>query len=317
MYYKSNIYQLVNKSDIKPTATKQGVAFTNNFDGSLTLNGTAVKTIYQGIATDFILDRTHKYLWTCNNTNAPEVNCYLQEIPGSGAVLEDGVGKIFTPNVVHYGVLARIIDNATVTNVKIIPQIYDLTEMYGAGNEPETVDQFKQDYPNLPYEYSNNGWSKIRKLHIVQPTRNLCDLHTLFYDSVIDKQYERYGFWQAELSVKPDTYYTISRENADRLLGYLGMDNASRSGHPAETWLNHDWVPSYCRKSITIKSSTDGKLWVYFNQNNYTDYHNGINRFGYLQVEEGQQATAYQPHGYLRAGSGKYIVDESNHVSFK
>lgn len=34
------------------------------------------------------------------------------------------------------------------------PQLFDLTEMYGAGNEPTTVEQFRADFPNELYDYN-------------------------------------------------------------------------------------------------------------------------------------------------------------------
>ena len=45
--------------------------------------------------------------------------------------------------------------------------------MYGVGNEPTTVAQFRQDFPNEMYEYSPVCWKKFRRLKYVTETKNL------------------------------------------------------------------------------------------------------------------------------------------------
>ena len=41
-----------------------------------------------------------------------------------------------------------------VTDLEVIPQIFDLTQMFGAGNEPSTVAEFERMYPASYYPYS-------------------------------------------------------------------------------------------------------------------------------------------------------------------
>lgn len=143
----------------------------------------------------------------------------------------------------------------------------------------------------------------IYKRALICKTKNLCDFTKLF-NSTIDKQFRYLGFWQVEISVKSNTEYTLSRLNNDVInLGttYLGMDNVSRGEHTYSCWLNHQGVPSYCRKSITLTSSSDGKLWIFFSSAVYNAYKNGQNPFGYLQLEEGSTPTNYVPYGYLQS----------------
>ena len=45
-------------------------------------------------------------------------------------------------------------EGATFNNYVVKPQFFDLTEMYGAGNEPTTVEQFRADFPNELYDYN-------------------------------------------------------------------------------------------------------------------------------------------------------------------
>ena len=39
--------------------------------------------------------------------------------------------------------------------------------MYGIGNEPTTVEQFRQDFPNEMYDYSPECWKKFRRLKYI------------------------------------------------------------------------------------------------------------------------------------------------------
>ena len=59
-------------------------------------------------------------------------------------------------------------------------------------------------------------------------SKNLCDVAYLL-TLPVDKNFERYGFWEVEISVEPDTVYTFSRENANQInvggATYLGIIN--------------------------------------------------------------------------------------------
>ena len=160
---------------------------------------------------------------------------------------------------------------------------------------------------------SNVCWKKFRRLKYVTETKNLCDFaHILTLP--LDKQFENVGFWQVEISVKPNTKYTLSRLNNDLInLGgatYLGMDNVSSGNHRAGTWLNYELLVSYCKQQITVESNADGKLWIFFSSLIYNAYKNGQNPFGYLQLELGSTASPYQPYGYLPLNRGKYIANK-------
>lgn len=45
-------------------------------------------------------------------------------------------------------------EGVTYDNVKLQPQIYDLTAMFGSGNEPTTVEEFEKIFPADYYPYN-------------------------------------------------------------------------------------------------------------------------------------------------------------------
>lgn len=133
-------------------------------------------------------------------------------------------------------------------------------------------------------------------------SKNLCDVAYLL-TLPVDKKFEGYGFWEVEISVEPNTVYTFSRENSDVInLGvstYFGLANEYSNPTPDDVhhkWLNHQLIPSRCRKSVTLTSNSDGKLWVFFSAPVYKLWQKNLNPFGYIQVELGSTATEYVPH---------------------
>lgn len=317
----SNVCQLLDKSKFPATTTLNGVIFINNGNGTFTVNGTTTNNTYFGLQGDQLVCTPNKKYLICGGPAIGSWSTFaLYVSQTSDKWLADfpdfGNGNVFTgaDNATRFSeVVIFIAKNQTVNNLVFKPQLFDLTAMYGAGNEPTTVEQFRQDFPNEMYEYSPVCWKKFRRLKYVTETKNLCDFaHILTLP--LDKQFESTGFFQIEINVEPNTQYTLSRENNNVVnLGgatYLGMDNVSRGKHPTGFWLNHELLPSYCKQQITIESNADGKLWIFFSNRIYIAYKNGQNPFGYLQLEKGSTASSYQPYGYLPLNRGKYIANK-------
>lgn len=132
-------------------------------------------------------------------------------------------------------------------------------------------------------------------------SKNLCDVAYLL-TLPLDKKFEPYGFWEVEISVEPNTTYTFSRENANKInIGdttYLGITNQYRmpNGSTPNQWLNHDASPYLCHQNVQITSNSDGKLWVFFSSPIYKRWQKNLNPFGYIQLEKGSTATEYVPH---------------------
>lgn len=146
-------------------ATKNGVTFTvDKTNGTITANGTASAdtTFYCGYVTYKITD------FGINNTS---IKTFVRGCPTGGSTstyrlrndwlgaFDIGIGNISTlsernPNTTIYlSTTIMIASGTTCNNLVFKPQLIDLTNTYGAGNEP-TVAQFNQDYPdidNIPY----------------------------------------------------------------------------------------------------------------------------------------------------------------------
>lgn len=170
MKYKvSNVCQLLDKSKYNATTTRYGITFTNNGDGSWILNGTATAQDWFRISLnlDDNIYKAHKYL-ICGNTST-DLALYIQNSTGVGNFFFDyGYGGIYTAtNTYTFSGWIRTNKGAIYDNVVIRPQLFDLTEMYGAGNEPTTIEEFRKDFPDDYYEYSPKCFEVIHKLHYV------------------------------------------------------------------------------------------------------------------------------------------------------
>lgn len=132
------------------SATISGITFTNNLDGSWTLNGTASADVGKPI--DNFTSRYvtgHKILFGSSSFKSNEYgvfpNAYVANLDTPFKI----VAYAFNPVIC-------VQEGVTVNNVVIKPQIFDLTQMFGAGNEPTTVDEFTALFP-LPYYAYESG----------------------------------------------------------------------------------------------------------------------------------------------------------------
>ena len=172
-YKASDVCQLFNKDKFFATRTAHGVVFTNNGDGSFTINGTCdsdwdadqplfLPPVDYSIYFDLYSIENHKYLLI----PLPQQFSYstLRFIFGSQATPyyeTSDTYKFYTATKTGtypcYAIY-RVGKGTTINNVTVKPQLFDLTEMYGAGNEPTTLAEFRQKYPNDLYPYSPQCW---------------------------------------------------------------------------------------------------------------------------------------------------------------
>lgn len=158
---------LLDKSKFAATQTINGVTFTNNGDGSYTLNGTASAAInfrfYDVSSQYFSSDMFSSLLLFQGNpagvyqTNYSQYVVMFSKASREHIIWEQGVGNIARGlfGVGYIDCHITCVAGQTFNNVKWKPELVNLTDTYGEGNEPKTVAQFNQDFPNIdniPYE---------------------------------------------------------------------------------------------------------------------------------------------------------------------
>lgn len=147
--------QMVDLSKSKET-TADGVTFTFSGDGIVALNGTSNKE-GNSIAVAVIKNmKDHKYLIIASPlSNVYGVGqllftsqVYGADTTGHGAIIVNG-----SSNATWYYTL-YLYNGVTYDNVKLQPQIFDLTAMFGSGNEPASVEEFEKMFPADYYPYA-------------------------------------------------------------------------------------------------------------------------------------------------------------------
>ena len=147
----SEVCQLVPISD-KPDYTVEGVTFTNNHDGGWILSGTASKYIWYALFNNVSLKNGHKYLNATTGVGDSGSYVEIKWLDKNGVI--DWMSNPYTADE-NSKCDITLIQVPNTTNDKILyPQLFDLTEMFGAGNEPKTVAEFKAKFPNDYYPYS-------------------------------------------------------------------------------------------------------------------------------------------------------------------
>ena len=181
--YEPYSYNLLDKNKFLESNSN----YINNGDGSITTTGTVFS--FQRLFIDFDSDDTssiskensiayltygHKILINDNGnstgTDWSNAAGYVWELNGTslnagGSYV--GKGEIFTNNKLALADINRsyfYMKNNGGEIVTCAPVLYDLTLMYGAGNEPTTIDQFYKDHPEL--KVSPLGFIGLKNLEI-------------------------------------------------------------------------------------------------------------------------------------------------------
>lgn len=147
--------QMFNYKDVRG-ATDGGVTFANNGDGTYIVNGTSTEATYINGIINIIKD--HIYYMRSLTTIGSHAT-YRAYITSGGTfdnLVDYGSGAIGKAlnNGKGYFILLYIVKGVTVNDLKIVPQVYDLTKMFGSGNEPSTPEEFKAMFPNDYYAYN-------------------------------------------------------------------------------------------------------------------------------------------------------------------
>ena len=161
----SDVCQLLDKSKYPEVITNAGVTTTSNGDGSITINGTATASSYINCTLAYPKENNGHVFYICANNTTMSKSTWQYGLLNQVGLLDYGNGAIGKTNDRMLRLTGITFNNGIVfDNVIIKPQIIDLTEMFGAGNEPTTVEEFRQKFPNELYPYSPYCWAKIKSL---------------------------------------------------------------------------------------------------------------------------------------------------------
>lgn len=177
----SDVCQLLDKSKYPATTTVNGVTYTNNGDGIVTVSGTTTgRSAY--ILIEHVGVVGHKYL-VCGSPVGGSFNTYrLTANIHKDGIYVNGFSDAGDGNISKvleaYEEISIVVDIADVSDANLIfkPQLFDLTEMFGSGNEPKTIAEFKAKFPDELYPYSPNCW--LTSYKNISKVGEVCQLHS-------------------------------------------------------------------------------------------------------------------------------------------
>lgn len=169
--------QIVNPNNFRPSYTVNGVTITRVDGYKFVANGTATGGDAY-FSDSFVPIKGHVYLEkSCPKGGSAET--YRSYITGSNVVMDTNYGSgVIAPINVDtrvYIVPLMVKSGATVNNLVVYPQIYDLTAMFGSGNEPTSVEEFEKMFPAEYYPYNAGEIVSAGTESIVEQGRNLWD----------------------------------------------------------------------------------------------------------------------------------------------
>lgn len=157
---KSVVGNQMTKHNVFSDDESNGITFTNNNDGSITISGVYTEDAFlYSLRHGISLAAGHKYLCMLKGfkyaTFYDDSWRYFAGYKSSGGILNNAY-NIATNNDGQIGTMVlaiRNIESGTVISETVYPQLIDLMQMFGAGNEP-TLEQCREIFANESYPYN-------------------------------------------------------------------------------------------------------------------------------------------------------------------
>lgn len=307
----SDVCQLLDKSKYSATQTINGVTFTNNGDGTITYNGVTSVGANYILQSGLKVVSGHKY-FSCVGENIGDkisVLLYANEDPYNtfDNRFPNADGEIVTAlkNSDELYYQPKPHHNISFSNFVLKPQLFDLTEMYGAGNEPTTVAEFKAKFPNELYDYSPRCWVKSYKTGLIAKTKNLFNINALTPYTPETLPTNTVGVCNGNIIARAGVGSSVCQSGKtlkqlcpDLVAGEMYVlsykTNATTGGVQNIYLLEEEryWQNGY---PITITETSLNSIVCFYA--NYPDL--TVATISNFQIEKGSVATDYVPYGYL------------------
>lgn len=146
--------QLISQLIEAKSASVTGAKLT---DKTLQISGTSTNVVFLRIVPVQTAIIGHKYLFHSHASDTAELSSfngfYNNESETDKRFYEYGKGTIFT-NADNAIEMRLRLDADVTVNFQITPQLFDLTLIFGSGNEPTSVEEFEKIFPADYYPYN-------------------------------------------------------------------------------------------------------------------------------------------------------------------
>lgn len=221
-----------------------GVTATADSDGTITLNGTVTASYFNFRDVTPEQNKVGKYAFKLLIMNNPDDISmkfgFLNRSQSTPAITRGSAVLIYNQTQYETSLgkstgVSGLTAGTVFNNVKIKIQIFDLTQMFGAGNEPSTVEEFEVMFPAEYYPYNAGEIVSAGTESVVEQGKNLCD-PTIFSttypdriaveDDIIDVFSGVQAMFESGVALKiPQGYsiavFQIAKENASTTNGRI------------------------------------------------------------------------------------------------
>lgn len=292
-----------------------GITATADSDGTITLNGTTTASYINFRDVTPEQNKVGKYafkLLILNNPDSISMKFgFLNRSQSTPAITSGSSAVIYnqTQSEISLGKATGISGFAVGTvfnDVKIKIQIFDLTAMFGSGNEPTSVEEFEKMFPNDYYQYNAGEIISAGTESVVEQGKNLWNIDGYTASDLVDL---KTGYWGVKLNVKPNSTYCISVTRDTVLSGIygklMGADkrNIGFFGHTTTSAIN-----AYTGHPITFQTANENYVYVAINSfKGFDTWKSDFQKyFPSFQIEKSSTATAYAPYH-----SNEYPIPEA------
>ena len=163
-----------------------GLTFSVDNDGLITINGTASSYFATLSQINDLQNKEGKFfakMTIVENPNTVEFKFgYTNRNKFTDAISSGSTSTIFTQTNAElakakYQGITGFQEGTVFNNVKVKIMIFDLTKMFGSGNEPTTPEEFEAMLPNDYYPYNEGELMSMSVNDVVEKGRNLCDCY--------------------------------------------------------------------------------------------------------------------------------------------
>ena len=298
--------QLVDGSNLPTTKTINGITFTNNGDGSITVDGTATANAdlnLQRVDNTTIIG--HKYLMLGGAAGGSiQTYFYRYDSNGGTQAYDYGNGAIFTKTAeATTNITIRVISGVTVSGLTFKPQLVDLTSMFGAGNEPSTVEEFEAMFHADYYPYSKPTIISSQTDRVDARGKNLFDKASMidgYYDSSTGKFFANSSVKATpKFKLNPSTNYVLS-VNEKGIYGYL------------YEWSGDDYIGRRLIPSTGVFTTSADITLIAIAL--YDASASSIPVGELIQLEEGSVVTEYSPYRLQQVTTGFPVLNSAGSV---
>lgn len=277
------------------SGTNNGVTVTTEADGTITLDGTAESSYIYFKSLSSAQNKIGKYilkLLILNNPDSVTMRyAYFNRTistptatKGTAAALVNQTAKDIELQKVAG--LSGFTAGTVFNDVKIKIQVFNLTQMFGSGNEPSTVEEFEAMFPNDYYPYNKGeivsaGVTEVAvgdtAYPIPEAIRNLPGYGWSAGTAKNYVDYENKKYYQCVNSVDLGTMTWEKGESVSFKTHHLAGQKAAKSYDIAPNFM----CPRYSAKTQNeswgktsipgISATLNVGGWIYVNDTSYTD----------------------------------------------